>query len=523
MKIITVSREFGSGGRELGKRLSDCLGWPYYDREIISAVARRNALDEGYVEDALEQGDFRGVPLTIGRTFAYLPSMPHDSRQLLQEQRRVLRALAAHGDCIIVGRNADLILAEHRPLKLFVYADLESRLRRVPGAQLRRRAFHSPRAGAEAPAGGPAPGPAPRHALRPALGETGGVSPVREHHRPVPEDAGPPGGGVCPLLVLPAGDPLTRARKRDCRKSLRLQVVSPDAHAAGENRSELDSRLRARTTRVFFHKLSAPDAFSGVRGAFPITASAADQADAHRADLGRDTGGHHTVIGDEHLIAYGKTASDGRIHKDLLGCALVLDQELTVPHLEDGGLHRCQKDHLTSSGCTPIICRSRAGVPPGARQEILGQGVRHRATERAVPPHLGGYSRPHGGTTVQRGENTMSLYPNKIQVDGVPCGLILRGSANGTYLAVFEREMAELARIEQIDWSRPAVVGESPLPAGYGFQVRDIRYAHATRSYTVLLQTAEQYLGMWPASRPSWGSWRRLFRRSRRSSKSRSR
>ena len=47
MKIITVSREFGSGGRELGKRLSDCLGWPYYDREIISAVARRNALDEG--------------------------------------------------------------------------------------------------------------------------------------------------------------------------------------------------------------------------------------------------------------------------------------------------------------------------------------------------------------------------------------------------------------------------------------------------------------------------------------------
>lgn len=82
------------------------------------------------MEDALEQGDFRGVPLTIGRTFAYLPSMPHDSRQLLQEQRRVLRALAAHGDCIIVGRNADLILAEHRPLKLFVYADLESRLRR---------------------------------------------------------------------------------------------------------------------------------------------------------------------------------------------------------------------------------------------------------------------------------------------------------------------------------------------------------------------------------------------------------
>lgn len=103
------------------------------------------------------------------------------------------------------------------------------------------------------------------------------------------------------------GPPDPRPKKRLSKKS-QAASVSPDAHAAGENRSELDSRLRARTTRVFFHKLSAPDAFSGVRGAFPITASAADQADAHRADLGRDTGGHHTVIGDEHLIAYGKTA-----------------------------------------------------------------------------------------------------------------------------------------------------------------------------------------------------------------------
>ncbi len=89
MKIITVSREFGSGGRELGKRLSDCLGWPLLRPRDHPAVARRNALDEGYVEDALEQGDFRGVPLTIGRTLP-ISSMPHDSRQLLQEQRRVL-------------------------------------------------------------------------------------------------------------------------------------------------------------------------------------------------------------------------------------------------------------------------------------------------------------------------------------------------------------------------------------------------------------------------------------------------
>lgn len=71
---LTVSREFGSGGRELGKRLSDCRAGPTTTARSSPPLPRRNALDEGYVEDALEQGDFRGVPLTIGRTFAYLPS-----------------------------------------------------------------------------------------------------------------------------------------------------------------------------------------------------------------------------------------------------------------------------------------------------------------------------------------------------------------------------------------------------------------------------------------------------------------
>ena len=54
MKIITISREFGSGGRELGKRLADELGFDYYDREIITAIASARGMDEGYVEKALE-------------------------------------------------------------------------------------------------------------------------------------------------------------------------------------------------------------------------------------------------------------------------------------------------------------------------------------------------------------------------------------------------------------------------------------------------------------------------------------
>ncbi len=54
MKIITISREFGSGGRELGKRMADILGFDYYDREIITEIAKRQQMDEHYVESVLD-------------------------------------------------------------------------------------------------------------------------------------------------------------------------------------------------------------------------------------------------------------------------------------------------------------------------------------------------------------------------------------------------------------------------------------------------------------------------------------
>ena len=89
----------------------------------------------------------------------------------------------------------------------------------------------------------------------------------------------------------------------------------------------------------------------------------------------------------------------------------------------------------------------------------------------------------------------MSLYGNKIQIDGVSCGLVMRGSSNGQYLVVFERELATLEQVEAIHWERPTIEGDCILPAGYGFTVSDIRYSAATRSYTVVLQVGEQYLG----------------------------
>ena len=89
----------------------------------------------------------------------------------------------------------------------------------------------------------------------------------------------------------------------------------------------------------------------------------------------------------------------------------------------------------------------------------------------------------------------MSLYGDKFKIGGVSCGLVLRGSANGEYRVVFEREYASLEQIEDISWDPPTILGECILPAGYGFTVEDIQYSAATQSYTVVLQVGTQYLG----------------------------
>ena len=132
MNIITISREFGSGGRELGKRLADALGYAYYDREILTMLAEETALDENYLEHTLENSAFSNLyPITIGQTLSVLPNyLAEHSTALLQKQTALIKQLASKSNCIIVGRNADLILREHDPLRIFVHADLTARIER---------------------------------------------------------------------------------------------------------------------------------------------------------------------------------------------------------------------------------------------------------------------------------------------------------------------------------------------------------------------------------------------------------
>lgn len=130
MRIITISREFGSGGRELGKRLADELGFDYYDKEIIAAVAQGKGLDAEYVEKALDHHAWRSVPLAFGRSFG-LPAMQAMETELLIAQKQVLEGIAKLGkDCVIVGRNADLVLEEQNPFNIFVCADTQAKVQR---------------------------------------------------------------------------------------------------------------------------------------------------------------------------------------------------------------------------------------------------------------------------------------------------------------------------------------------------------------------------------------------------------
>ena len=89
----------------------------------------------------------------------------------------------------------------------------------------------------------------------------------------------------------------------------------------------------------------------------------------------------------------------------------------------------------------------------------------------------------------------MSMYGIEAHICGVPCAMVLRGSANGYYEAVFERERASLEEIEAINWAQPIIEGSCRLPIGYGFTAQDISYSSNTRSYTVFLKVAEQFLG----------------------------
>ena len=131
MRIITIGRQFGSGGRELGRRLAKALGYDYYDRQIVTAIAKEYGINDEYVAEALENNDWSDHSSTFMHSFSIDYVMQAEKVKLLTEQRRVIENIAKLGrDFLIVGRNADVLLEEYQPFNIFACAELEARVMR---------------------------------------------------------------------------------------------------------------------------------------------------------------------------------------------------------------------------------------------------------------------------------------------------------------------------------------------------------------------------------------------------------
>ncbi len=126
--IITIGREFGSGGREIGMKLAEKLGVPFFDKEII----RKAAEDSGIVESVMDYYDEHHTSpiFATGSILFDIYQMPMSDRVYL-EQSRAIKAIAEKGSCVIVGRCADVVLEKNPGLvRIFICADMADKVAR---------------------------------------------------------------------------------------------------------------------------------------------------------------------------------------------------------------------------------------------------------------------------------------------------------------------------------------------------------------------------------------------------------
>ena len=127
MKIITIAREYGSGGRLIAQRVAEKLGIVYYDNEIIDLAAKELGFDIDTIRKAAEEKS-SSFMYTMSSSAFTLPL----NDQVFTTQSKIIRHLAKHDSCIIVNGCADYVLEDFdHVLTVFIHAPLESRMRRV--------------------------------------------------------------------------------------------------------------------------------------------------------------------------------------------------------------------------------------------------------------------------------------------------------------------------------------------------------------------------------------------------------
>ena len=131
-RIITISREFGSGGRFIGEEVAKKLGISYYDKNIIGQIAEKSGLSPEYIQENAELSPKKGL-------FAYAFSGRDITGKSVEDmvyevQRNIILELAEKEPCVIIGRNADYILKDRDDvLNVFIHGDMPEKIKRITG------------------------------------------------------------------------------------------------------------------------------------------------------------------------------------------------------------------------------------------------------------------------------------------------------------------------------------------------------------------------------------------------------
>ncbi|MEF9920387.1 MAG: cytidylate kinase-like family protein [Erysipelotrichaceae bacterium] len=134
--LVTISRQFGSGGREVGQKLAKALNIPFYDKELIELSAEQSGIDKELFEEA-GRGTSRGLYLlgaigyTLGSPITSLSEMSLNDRMFLVEAE-IIENIAEQGSAVIVGRCADYVLRDHpQCVNVFIHANMQFRCERA--------------------------------------------------------------------------------------------------------------------------------------------------------------------------------------------------------------------------------------------------------------------------------------------------------------------------------------------------------------------------------------------------------
>lgn len=142
LPVITIARQYGSGGHEVGERVAKELNIPFYDKALIAMAAKQSGLSEEVFETADEKATNSLLYSMVMGSYGFGGRIPGMNEMPINDklfiiQSDIIKKAAAEGPCVVIGRCADYILREHKNcLKVFVHADKAARVDRIVSKQL---------------------------------------------------------------------------------------------------------------------------------------------------------------------------------------------------------------------------------------------------------------------------------------------------------------------------------------------------------------------------------------------------